>query len=632
MTESLRLPERRYTLIDSVRICFRCAPTAAFFYGFFDLASAAVTPLKTLVVAAFIDEAIASFGRGAPTQGLYGALGLVAFITAFQWVKTALHNFADLRLVLALRERYRTALTEKRSRLAYRHVEDPQTYDLLRRIAEKPESGRLKASYFHLVDMASFLIKIGGLLVILTTAVWWGGPAVLAVSALSLVTGVRGGAAQYRAEQEVARSERRSAYLAGLLVGREPAAERALFGFTGMVNRMWRRAFESALAVRLRTRLRWYVSAYSGSLVSILSWTFIMVILLSPLRAGSISVGLFIALTQAFTGLNIVWGFMDTVHGLAADAAFFGDLTAFVSLDEEPSLDGANGGEPATAAERRAPSSASADPTGPHAPPTLAMGHTRPFEAVTLELRDVWFRYPGTERWILRGVSCLFEPGRHYAVVGPNGAGKTTLTRLITGLYAPEAGSILANGREIRTFNHDERVALFAVVYQDFARYSVSFQDNISLGADTAAITESEEWYRLLRETGLSDTIDRLPQGAATRLGKLTEDGVDLSGGEWQRVAMARALFRPTPIRILDEPTAALDPKAESAMYELFHRVSAGATTLLVSHRLGATKIADSVVVLADGSITEQGTHGQLMQRDGLYAHMYRSQRSWYET
>ncbi len=601
MTESLRLSKRRYTLLDSVRICFRCAPVASLFYAFFDLASAALAPLKTLVVAAFIDAAIASFRQGAPTQGLYGALGLVAVITTFQWLKAALHNFADLKLVLALREKYRTALTDKRTRLAYRHVEDPNTYDLIQRVAENPEGGRLKASYFHLVDMASFVIKVGGLLVILTSAVWWGALAVLAVSSLSLATGVRGGAAQYRAEREVARSERRSSYLAGLLVGREPAAERTLFGFTPMVNRMWRRAFESALAVRIRTRLRWYVSAYSGSLVSISSWTFIMAILLAPLAAGSISVGLFIALTQAFTGLNIVWGFMDTVHGLAADAAFFGDLTAFLALDEEPAFTG------------------------------IGDAPTRLLEPVTLELRNVWFRYPGTERWILRGVGCVFEPGRHYAVVGANGAGKTTLTRLITGLYEPSSGSVLLNGRDIRTYCHAERIAAFAVVYQDFARYSVSIRENILLGAGASAASGSEQWFGLLAETGLSETVERLAHGADTRLGKLTEDGVDLSGGEWQRVAMARALSRPAPIRILDEPTAALDPTAESAMYELFHRASVGTTTLLISHRLGATKIADSVVVLADGRIAEQGSHLELMRRNGFYAQMYRSQRSWYE-
>ena len=602
--QALPLKTRRYTLLDAALICFRCSPIAAFFYGFLGLAAAAIVPLRTLAVAGFIDAAIAAVRDGDDLSKVYLNLGLIVAIAAYLWVKQALHNFADLRLVLALREKYRTALTEKRTRLAYRHIENADTWDLIERVAANPEGGRLKAAYFHLIDMISFILKIGGLLAILTTAIWWGGLAVVAVSALTLITGVRGGRKQYRAEREVAQHDRRTGYLARLLFGRDAAAERTLFGFTSRVGIMWRDAHRTGMGIRIKARLQWYVAAYTGNLIGIGSWIFMMIILLRPAQSGAISVGLFIALTQAFTNLDIVWGFMQTVHGIAADGEFFADLTSFMALDEQRSMVGV---QPAPAEDS---------------------GKTFTF----LELRDVRFRYPGTDSWILDGLSYRFEAGHHYALVGANGAGKTTLTRLLTGLYPVDHGEILLNERPIEEYDHAELLANFSLVYQDFARYNLSLRDNILLGGRLSSQEDDESrWQKLLADVGLADVVPRLAQGLDTPLGKLESTGVDLSGGEWQRVAMARALATPAPIRILDEPTASLDPVAESRLYELFDRMTSGLTTLFISHRLGATKIADTILVLEGGKVTESGSHEALMDADGLYRRMFESQRSWYE-
>jgi ATP-binding cassette, subfamily B, bacterial len=602
--QALPLKTRRYTLLDAAVICFRCSPIATFFYGFLDLAAAAIIPLRTLVVAGFIDASIAAVRDGDDLNRVYLNLILIVSIAAYQWSKQALHNFADLRLVLSLREKYRTALTEKRTRLAYRHIENADTWDLIERLTTNPEGGRLKEAYFHLIDMTSFVLKVGGLLAILTTAVWWGGLTVVAVSALTLITGVRGGKRQYQSERQIAKHDRRTSYLARILLGREAAAERTLFNFTASVGTMWRESHNTGMGIRIRARLRWYLSAYAGSLIGIGSWIFMMVILLRPLQVGAISIGLFISLTQAFTNLDIVWGFMQTVHGLAADGEFFKDLTTFLALDEASAI----------SVEDRAE------------PPLLEP------EFTSLELHGVRFRYPGTENWILDCLSYRFEPGRHYALVGANGAGKTTLTRLLTGLYPVDAGGILLNGRPIDSYPHQELLSYFSLVYQDFARYNVSLRDNILLGSGFGARGDDEShWRELMSDVGLSDVVAQLPLGLDTPLGKLQSTGVDLSGGEWQRVAMARALAAPAPIRILDEPTASLDPVAESRLYELFDRMTSGLTTLFISHRLGATKIADTIIVLADGKVAESGSHEELMDSGGLYRRMFDSQRSWYE-
>ncbi len=607
MSSALTLPPKRYTIFDSIGISFRCAPLAAFLYGFFDLAWAALIPIITFVAARLIDTLVRTVRDHAPLQEVYLTLALLAGLTAFGWLRSEMHNLADLRLVLALRARYRTALTEKRTRLEYRVLEQSETWDLIQRVAANPEGGRLKATYYHLIDMAAFIIKVGGLVIILALAVWWAPLVVIAVVGLVLLTGVRGGKALYQAERQAAEYDRRLEYLGEVLLGRDAAAERTLFGASSMVIGMWRRAFQAALGVRLRARLKWYLNAYTGHIINILIWLLLMLLLLPPLQAGIISVGLYITLTQSFTKFDIVWGFMDTVNGLAADAEFFRDLSDFLALSEE-------GTSPAAV------------------PAVVAPTATAP---ALLELRDVCFRYPGTERLVLDGVSLVLEPGKHYALVGANGCGKTTITRLITGLYSVESGLIRINGRDIAGYDRAELRALISIVYQDIARYGVSLRDNVFLGLDMAnnrstADSASEE-RRIFEQAGLAALVARLPMGADTPLGKYMPGGVDISGGEWQRIAIARSLARPSMLRILDEPTAALDPLAESELYANFDRLTARATTLLITHRLGATKMADVIMVLDGGRIVESGSHNELMRANGLYCRMYSSQRYWYE-
>jgi ATP-binding cassette subfamily B protein len=611
----ITLPPRRYSVLDSLGISFRVAPVAAFFYGFFELAAAALIPVATLVAARLIDAVVSSVRDGTPVAEVYRLLILLAALTAFGWLKSAMHNFADLKLVLALRARYRTALTEKRARLEYCLLEQSETWDLIQRVAANPEGGRLKATYFHLVDMAAFILKVGGLMAILASAVWWLPLAVIAISSLALFLGVRGGKALYRAEREAAEHDRKLSYLGDVMLGRDAAAERTLFGANNMLTGLWRVVFKNALGIRFRARIKWYLNAYALNLTNQLIWVLLMVLLLAPLKAGAVSIGLFLALTQAFTKFDIVWGFMDTVNGLAADAEFFKDLTAFLALPEE------------SGKVRSATSTPSA---------TQHRSNDFSRSPALLELRDVSFRYPGTERLILDGLDMTLEPGKQYALVGANGCGKTTLTRLVTGLYPVESGSIRINGREIGEYTPPELRALFSIVYQDFARYGVSLHDNVFLGhefaADGGLVDQLSAPQQVFERAGLGPLIERLPQGAATPLGKYVPDGMDISGGEWQRVAMARCLAQPSALRILDEPTAALDPVAESELYASFERLTAGATTLLITHRLGATRTADVIMVLDGGRIVESGAHAELMRLGGLYSRMFESQRYWYET
>ena len=227
---------------------------------------------------------------------------------------------------------------------------------------------------------------------------------------------------------------------------------------------------------------------------------------------------------------------------------------------------------------------------------------------------------------MLNGLSFTLEKGRHYSFVGANGAGKTTITKLLLGMYQNYEGEILINGKELRTYSVAQLKALFICVFQDFSRYQLTMRENIELG--NIGGTNNGNIERAVELSGLSKLKERI--GFDAHIGKLDEDGVDVSGGEWQRIAMARAIISQSEIKILDEPTAALDPIAERDVYENFRDISRGNTTVFISHRPGPTKLADIIYVLDGGRVIESGDHEKLMEEDGLYAEMFESQRSWY--
>ncbi len=249
-----------------------------------------------------------------------------------------------------------------------------------------------------------------------------------------------------------------------------------------------------------------------------------------------------------------------------------------------------------------------------------------------IRFEGVRFRYPGTDRWILDGVDLVIEPGASLALVGENGAGKTTLIKLLCRFYDPTEGRITLDGVDIRTFDLDDYRRRIACIFQDFTRYELSARDNIGFGAvdrrdDEALITEAA------RRVGVLEEIERLPEGWETPLAR-EFGGLDMSGGQWQRIALARAIMaqlgHDADVLILDEPTASLDVRLEHELYEHFAELRAGRTTLLVSHRFSTVRMADRIVFLEGGRVDEDGSHDELLARDGRYAELYRLQAAHY--
>ncbi len=314
---------------------------------------------------------------------------------------------------------------------------------------------------------------------------------------------------------------------------------------------------------------------------------------------GGLSVGDLTFLAASFLRLRgLLAGLLSGLSSLASQALYLQDLFSFLEL--RPGIV-----SPAA---------------GRLVPPALQDG---------IVFEDVGFRYPGAERWAVRHLSFRLPAGQVLALVGENGAGKTTLVKLLTRLYDPGEGRILLDGADLRSYDLDSLRASVGVIFQDFVRYDLSAGDNIAVGRiglrdDRARIAQAAERGRA------DEVIGRLPRGYDQMVGRRFSGGMELSGGEWQKVAIARAYMRDAAVLILDEPTAALDARAEFEVFQRFKALSAGRTAVLISHRFSSVRMADHILVVADGRVEASGTHAALLAQGGRYAELFELQAAGY--
>jgi ATP-binding cassette subfamily B protein len=265
-------------------------------------------------------------------------------------------------------------------------------------------------------------------------------------------------------------------------------------------------------------------------------------------------------------------------------------------------------------------------------PEILSPQNPRPFPHPISQgfvFEDVGFIYPGAESWAVRHLSFTLQAGEVVALVGENGAGKTTLVKLLTRLYDPDEGRILLDGHDLREYDLEELRSNMGVIFQDFVRYNLSASDNIAVGR----ITHRDDHERISKAASRSQAdgvIARLPGKYEQMIGKRFKNGVELSGGEWQKIAIARAYMREAEVLILDEPTAALDARAEFEVFRRFKELSQGKTAILISHRFSSVRMADRILVLADGKVEAAGTHEELLAQDGRYAELFELQAAGY--
>lgn len=388
-------------------------------------------------------------------------------------------------------------------------------------------------------------------------------------------------------------------YLRTLAASREAAKEVKMFGLGEHLQNRYQKLSDRVIAKTSKLaqrRLRW------GSLLGIVASTgyygaFAYLAFLA--YHGKISVGTLTFLAGAIAAASTQLQTIFTLFSHVAEQAMFvTDLVTLLNL------------EPAIRSR----------PNALPVPRPISKG---------FEFRNVWFRYPGTERYILKNLNLTIRAGERVALVGENGQGKTTLVKLMARLYDPTEGSILLDGRDLREYQLEDVRREIGVIFQDFFRYDMSLRDNIAAGR-VERLHDDDAVWDAAKKSNIDELAEKLPLRLEQMLGRRFEGGVDLSGGQWQRVALARAYIRDAQVLVLDEPTAALDAAAEAEVFNKFAELTRGRMALLISHRFSTVRMADRIIVLEDGSIEEAGTHHELIAARGPYARLFELQAANY--
>ena len=595
----MKLEKKKYNILDIIRIPLIYSSIEAILVGIKYILDGIIPILQVLVTAKFLDIAIQIFNHKKQFDDIIKPIIFMIVLLSYVWFSKNISEYLEICMSNKLRRTFRVDLIEKVASLKYKYIENENSSNLISRVMKEPEV-QCSDAYILILDMVQLIIEVMGILIILFSKVWWSAVLIVLISIPLFKLSLKSGSEIYETNRKVEGNKRRAKYLLEVLNNREFVEERELFQYSKDINKDWFEQFEISRKSELKVSVKWFINMkLGGAIISILSIV-IVFILIFPVVEGKITIGFFISIVNSiFSLINyMAWTLPQYGDNLAQNKEFLADLSEFMFLDENPEY--------------------------------LSIPSKERVNLKKLEFKNVFFKYPGTKNYILKDLSFVIEGGKNYAFVGSNGAGKTTITKLITGLYEEFEGEILINDQSIKIYNQEELKSMFSVVYQDFARYCISVKDNILLG-DVSNDISSEKLYIAINNMDLNESIEKINNGLDSNLGKIKIDGVDLSGGQWQRIAMARSIINCASLRILDEPTAALDPISESNIYEKFYKISKSSTTIFISHRLGSTKLADKIFVMEDGKIVESGSYKNLIANDGVYAKMYESQRSWYK-
>ena len=581
----------------TVRLVWRAsAPLTLVLVGL-TLAGAAL-PVGIALAGKRIVDAVMSGGRDATLRWVLVELALVAGQAIVQRALQLLYTVLGSRLGIEVN----LLIMQKALSLELPHFENAEFYDRLTRARREASTRPLQlvANVFALVQSA---LTLAGCLALLLQFSGWAALVLFVATVPAALTEIRYATITYGLRNRQSPGARKLAYIEHVLTDDEHAKEVKLFGLGPLLLGRYRTQAESFHRDESRLAARHAGVGEAIALLGTAAFYGAYAFMALATAAGRLRLGDMTMYVVAFRqGQQAFQSLLGSIGLLYEHNLYMANLFEFLAIDART---------PARAVEPR---------------PRLVAGAS----ARGIQFVDVGFRYPTTGHWALRHIDLTLAPGDSLALVGENGAGKTTLVKLLTGLYQPTEGRILLDGRELCRWDREELLARFSVVFQDFNQYQLALRDNVGLGSAKHRQDEAR-LRRAIDRSGAHDLVETLKGGLDAQLGGQFQDGAELSGGQWQRLAIARAFMREeADIVILDEPTAALDARAEHAVFERFLELSRGRTTLVISHRFATARMARRIVVLEHGRILERGSHDDLVGRGGAYSKLFELQAEGY--
>lgn len=587
-------------LLRTLQLVWEASPRGLIMLSLLSLLLA-FAPAVTLYISKLLLDAVAAAINGelgsieAAFRSLLLLLLLQVGVNVLRDAFTSLQGATRELLGDALQNRISLRILRKAGELELAQFEDPATYDALQNAYREVGSRPLQV-YTQLLTLVQSLITLGSVSALMFQL----GPLVVPLILLGTIPGVivstRFGTENYRMLRRQASDARVQNYIGRLLTDDTAVKEIRLFDFGGYLLDRWRAYYErfrAQLESLVRRRSLW---GFGASLFSTGMVGGATVLVLRRAAAGNMTVGDFGLFIQGIAQLqsqfsNLLSGFT----GVYQNLLYMRNLFEFLELEVRDQNTGEEWSGPIN----------------------------------SIEFKDVSFRYPLVDTDVLRSVSFRVERGQALALVGANGAGKTTIVKLMTGLYAPVSGQILVNGQDASRFSPASLRKEMSIIFQDFGEYQMTVRENIALGLDSEK-GQQEALGSAAQRAGAAGFIEALPEQYENMLGRWFEGGQNLSGGQWQRVALARLYYRDGSVLIFDEPTAALDANAEFEVIESLRAQSKDRITVIISHRFSTVRLADHIVVLENGVITEAGDHGELLERGGTYAQMFNLQAQGY--
>ncbi|HEY9615642.1 MAG TPA: ABC transporter ATP-binding protein [Microcoleaceae cyanobacterium] len=556
---------------------------------------AAIAYVGKLIVDAVVFAA-QSRESGSPAIALT-YLGIEAILVALLAGCRQGFTLCQSLLRMLLGQKVNLLILEKALTLEMQHFEDPEFYDKMTRARREASSRPLSlvARTFGLVQDTVSLVAYAGLLLKFSLLA----VVILMLTAIpAFVAETRFTGEAFRLFQWRTPESREQNYLEWLMSNDTAAMEVKLYQLGPMLLRRYQAIFDRLYREDRNLTIRRGGWSYGLGLLSTAAFYSVYVWIILEAIARQISLGdLTMYLTVFRQGQSSFSNILTGIGGMYEDSLYLSNLYEF--LDQEIPLPRGN-----------------------------AVRGIRPGDGLRFE--RVSFRYPGNDRPALQHVSFHLKPGEKLAIVGENGSGKTTLIKLLTRLYSPDAGRILLDGVDLQDWDLQALHRRIGVIFQNFARYQFTIGENIGAG-DVDAILDDQRWAIAAEKGTAHDFIATLPETYYTRLGRWFKGGRELSGGQWQKIALARAFMRTqADILVLDEPTSAMDAAAEAQIFHHFRRMTQNQMAILISHRFSTVRMADQIIVLVQGEIVEQGSHEQLLQTDGLYAELFALQAAGY--